>query len=636
MRFPSTVRYLRAERDPDSAPVRPIFRDEAKFAADKLAAFQYVIVAVFLYLAVGYWDLQVLNQEYYSEKAYQNQIKSLPILAPRGKILDRDGRVIVDNHESYRLILSRENLELSHLRPIALGLNLDAAELEAKVRRYQNQPTYLAIPLKEELNQEELAFVEAFQGSSGFPELELIKSQYRLYPQGGLAAHLIGYIGEISDAELNSADWAHHNPGDLIGKVGVERYYNDHLSGIDGQRQVRVDNRMNTREVLGIKAAVPGRDLHLTIDLDLQVVAEMAMEDKRGAVVALDPRSGEVLALVSRPSYDPNRFARGISPREFAELVQDPYLPLFNRALQAQLAPGSTFKPILALAALETGAIDENFTVYCNGGATWYGRYFKCHRRGGHGTVNLHTAIAQSCDVFFYAVGNRLGIDAIAKYAEMVGLGRRTGIDLPGEKEGLVPSSQWKIRTQREKWYAGETISVAIGQGALTVTPLQLAFAIGGIAAGGVFMRPHVARLEQPEPPVRKADFRPENLRKVVDGMCAVVNGWGTAAASRIPGIAMCGKTGTAQLASNDLLRLKNSADWHDNAWFVGFAPPENPEIVVAVLWENGAHGDMAAPIARDVIKSYFDKKKRIERLRQPPASLASAWFRPAATSEGR
>jgi penicillin-binding protein 2 len=372
-----------------------------------------------------------------------------------------------------------------------------------------------------------------------------------------------------------------------------------------------------------------GKRRILKLDPAFQVVAELAMEGKRGAVVALDPRTGEVLALVSRPAFDPNRFASRISAREFSALLQDPYRPLFNRALQAQLAPGSTFKPILALAALETGAIDDSFTVHCNGGATWYGRYFKCHRRGGHGTVNLKTAIAQSCDVFFYAVGNRLGIDTIAEYAEMVGLGARTGIDLPGEKEGLVPSSKWKIRTQREKWYAGETISVAIGQGALTVTPIQLAYAIGGIANGGVFLRPHVVRPERPEPPVRSAGFHPENVRKVVEGMCAVVNGWGTAAASRIPDIEMCGKTGTAQLASNELLKLKNSEDWHDNAWFVGFAPGTKPEIVVAVLWENGAHGDMAAPIARDVIKAYFDKKARLQKLGQPPASLAAAWLTP-------
>lgn len=618
------MKYIRAEREPDSTPSRPLFGDDAKFAASKIAAFQYFVVFVFVFLAVGYWDLQVLNEDFYYEKAQQNQIKSLPILAPRGKVLDRDGRVIVDNHASYRLILSRENLHPEHIRPIALGLNLDPADLEAKIRRFQKQPTYFTIPLKEELSPDELTFVEAYRGSNGFPEIELLKSQYRIYPQNGFAAHLLGYVSEISDSELNSPDWANHNPGDLIGKAGVERFYNERLSGVDGQRQVRVDNRMNTRQVLGVKEAQPGKDLKLTIDLDLQAVAELAMEGKRGAVVALDPRSGDVLALVSTPAYDPNHFASRISSREYAALVQNPYKPLFNRALQAQLAPGSTFKPIMALAGLESGAIDEDFTVHCSGGATWYGRYFKCHKKGGHGAVKLHTAIAQSCDVFFYAVGNRLGIDTIAQYATLAGLGSKTGIDLPGEKEGVVPSSQWKIRTQREKWYAGETISVAVGQGALTITPLQLAHAIGGIAMGGIWVQPHVAMLDPSELHVRKADLKPSSVAAVVDGMCAVVNGWGTAAASRIPGIEMCGKTGTAQLASNDLLKLKNSEDWHDNAWFVGFAPRQQPEIVVATLWENGAHGDMAAPIVRDVIKAYFDKKARIERLARPAPNLAA------------
>lgn len=612
---------------------RPLLRDDTKFAAAKIAAFQYFAVGVFVFLAVSYWDLQVRNEEFYSEKAQQNQIKSLPIPAPRGKILDRDGRIIVDNHSSYRVILSRENLREEHLRPIAAGLNLDAEELATKVRRFRRQPTYFTIPLKDELDPDELTFVEAHRGEDGFPELELIKSQYRIYPQGGLAAHLLGYVGEVNDAELNSQEWANHNPGDVIGKAGVERYYNETLTGIDGQRQVRVDNRMNTREVLGIKEAQPGKDLRLTIDLDVQVVAEMAMEGKRGAVVALDPRTGEVLALVSTPAYDPNHFVGGINGREYADLVQNPYKPLFNRALQAQQAPGSTFKPIMALAALESGAIDENFTVHCSGGATWYGRYFKCHKRGGHGTVNLKTAIAQSCDVFFYAVGNKIGIDTIAKYAELAGLGRKTGIDLPGEKEGVVPSSKWKIRTQREKWYAGETISVSVGQGALTVTPLQLAHAIGGIATGGVWMRPHVVKSDKPAEPAHKADLNIENVNKVIYGMYAVVNEWGTAAASRIPGIDMCGKTGTAQLASNDLLKLKKGEEWQDNAWFVGFAPRESPEIVVAALFENGAHGDQAAPIVRDVIKAYFDKKARANRLEQPAPNMAQLLSGPGAAA---
>lgn len=602
------MKIIPQERQPDASIERPLLRDDFKFAAARIAAFQYVVMAGFLYLVSGYWDLQVRNEETYNEKALANQIKSLPIPAPRGRIVDRDGRVIVDNHSSYRLILSRENLREEHLRPIAEGLGLEFDELESKVRRFRARPTFHTIPLKEELTPEELVFVEAHKGETDFPELELIKSQQRLYPRGGIGAHLLGYVGEISEAELNSPEWARHDPGDIIGKMGVERYYNDILTGRDGQRQVRVDNRGNTREILGNKPAEPGRDIRLTIDLDLQVVAELAMQGRRGAVVALDPRNGEVLAFVSTPAYDPNHFLTRSGNREIAALFADPHKPFFNRAIQSQLAPGSTFKPIMLLAALQEGIIDTSFTVHCSGGATYYGRPFKCHKRGGHGTVDLHRAMAQSCDVFFYAVGNKLGIDNIAKYAEMAGLGKKTGIDLPQEKEGVVPSSKWKIRTQREKWYAGETISVSIGQGALTVTPLQLAHAIGGLAMRGTWMRPHVVATDQPQ--VRlKADLDPVNVAHVVNGMFAVVNEFGTGAASRIPGIEFCGKTGTAQKASNDALKSLTGDEWKDNAWFVGFAPKVEPEIAVAALFENGEHGDMAAPIVRDVIKAYFDKK---------------------------
>lgn len=509
------MRYIPEERQPDATLSRPLLRDDMKFAAAKIAAFQWVIVAVFLFLITGYWDLQIRHEETYNEKAEANQIKSLPIPAPRGKIVDRDGRVIVDNHASFRLILSRENLREEHLEPIALGLNLDPAELAAKVRRFQRRPTYFTISLKEELSPAELTFVEANRGQDAFPEMELIKSQYRVYPRGGRMGHLLGYVGEINDSELNSAEWAAYNPGDIIGKTGIERFYNEVLKGVDGQRRVRVDNRMNTREILGVKEAVHGRDLRLTIDLDLQVVAELAMEGRRGAVVALAPQTGEVLALVSTPSFDPNHFVGRIDPREWSRLQNDPDRPLFNRALQAQLAPGSTFKPIMLLAALEEGVIDDSFTVTCGGGATFYGRYFRCHKRGGHGRVDMIRGMAQSCDVFFYTIGNKLGIDRIAKYAEMAGLGKKTGIDLPQEKEGLVPSSTWKIRKLREKWYAGETISVAIGQGALTVTPLQLAHAIGGIATGGVWMQPHLVKSDTPAP-ARRAELNLENINKVI------------------------------------------------------------------------------------------------------------------------
>jgi penicillin-binding protein 2 len=332
--------------------------------------------------------------------------------------------------------------------------------------------------------------------------------------------------------------------------------------------------------------------------------------------------------MVSRPAFDANHFVGRIDPKEWNRLLTDPDKPLINRAIQAQLAPGSTFKPILALAALELGAIDENFTVNCGGSAMWYGRPFKCHKV--HGATSLHKAIVQSCDVFFYAVGNKVGIDGIAKYGEMAGLGRKTGIDLPQEKEGELPSSSWKIRKFREKWYAGETISVAIGQGYLTLTPIQLAQAIGGIATGGIWMKPHLVKDTAPTEPSRREDLNLDNVSKVVSGMYGVVNEWGTAAAAQIPSISICGKTGTSQTASLDYIKAMRAKgiSIKDNAWFVSFAPRESPEIVVAVLFEEGLHGNLAAPIARDVIKAYFDKKVR----KAAPPSIANSFgFRPPA-----
>jgi len=300
-------------------------------------------------------------------------------------------------------------------------------------------------------------------------------------------------------------------------------------------------------------------------------------------------------------------------------LLDNPDHPLLNRAIQAQQAPGSTFKPIMALAGLETGAIDDNYHISCPGGATFYGRFFKCW--GKHGTVGLHQGLVHSCDTFFYNVGNRLGIDRIAEYAEMVGYGRKTGIDLPHEAEGLVPSSKWKIRNFRERWYPSETISVSIGQGATTVTPLQMAFAIGGMSIGGMWFQPHMVKDAVRLVPARRAEVNLENIRKVVSGMYGVVNENGTGVRAHLASVAVCGKTGTAQLASNDLLKGTSYGATHkDNAWFVGFAPCDNPEIVVATLFENGEHGQLAAPIVRDVLKAYFDKKAR---LAQPQPQIA-------------
>jgi penicillin-binding protein 2 len=609
----------------------PALRDDPKFAAARIPAFQYSAVGIFLFLISGFWTLQVQNPEFYNEQAERNHIKSQPIPAGRGKILDRDGRVIVDNHDSFRLILARDNLKMEHLRAIAAGLDLDYDDLLATVRRYQRRPKYENIVVKEELTAADLAFVESHRDPEFFPELELIHSQRRLYPGNGFAAHLIGYTGEISEQELDTPEYARHEPGDVIGKFGIEREYNDKLMGADGQRQVLVDNHGDVRKVLGLKDAVPGHDLQLTIDLDLQAVAELAMDGKKGAVVAMDPRTGEVLAMVSRPAFDPNQFAGRIPQAVWNRIVENREHPLMNRAIQAQFAPGSTFKPIVALAGLETHSIESDYTVSCAGGATFYGHYHKCHLKSGHGAIGLVNAIEKSCDVFFYNVGNRAGIDNIANYAHAFGLGYKTGIDLPQEKAGVIPSTQWKLRTSREKWYAGETISVAIGQGAVTVTPMQLARAYSAIANHGPLPAPHVVKKGAAggeKPSTVKLD--PENLARVIAGTCLVVNGGGTGTRARLPDIEVCGKTGTAQLASNDFVRGKSSKDLEDNAWFVGFAPRAAPEIVCVALFENGGESYLAVPIVRDVLKAYFDKKARRANTAPPrPQPSLSTWLLP-------
>jgi penicillin-binding protein 2 len=622
------VKLIPTEREATPAPERPILRDDPKFASAKIAVLQYLLVAVFVLLIARFWQLQVMNPDVYTARAERNRIRALPILAPRGKILDRDGRVIVDNQASYTLFLSRENLRPEHLDTICEGLSLDCQELKARLARFdKSRPRYEPIMLRQELTPAELAFVEAHRGQDLFPEMELIPYQRRLYPGGGVAAHVLGYIGEVSEEELNTAEFARYRQGDFVGKAGVERQYNDVLMGVDGQRRVVVDNRGRHRQTIDMKEASPGKTIRLSIDLDLQVVAELAMENRRGAVVALDPRNGEVLAMVSRPSYDPNKFAGRIRGSDWRELVHNPENPLLNRSIQAQLAPGSTFKPIVALAGLESGLIDDNFGVSCGGGAVFYNRFFKCHAR--HGGVALHRGLVQSCDVYFYNVGNRVGVDRIAEYSEMAGLGRKTGIDLPHEAAGLVPSTRWKIRQFRQKWYAGETISVAIGQGALTVTPVQLAHAIGGLAMGGVWHKPHLMRDQVPPEPARKADLNMDNVAKVIYGLYGVVNEGGTGVRARIPGVEVCGKTGSAQLVSNEFNQARREHErLKDNAWFVGFAPREAPEIVVVALFEEGEHGNLAAPIVRDVIKAHFDKKARLAPL---PPSLARAARKEAA-----
>jgi penicillin-binding protein 2 len=434
----------------------------------------------------------------------------------------------------------------------------------------------------------------------------------RVYPKEQFMAHVLGYVGEASESELDRPEYAAFNPGDTIGKDGLERVYNATLMGKDGQRVSLVNNRGKELQVMQNKEADPGKPLTLTIDLDVQAAAELTLQDKRGAVVALDPRNGDVLAMVSRPAFDPNKFSMRISRDDWKAILDDPETPMFNRALQSRLAPGSSIKPLVALAALEEGAISPDQTVNCPGSFFYGNHNFMCHKHSGHGRMGLKYALALSCDVFFYNVGLSLGIDRFAKWGEIAGLGHRTGIDLPGEASGDLPSRGWKMQRFRQAWLHGDMVSVSIGQGYLTVTPLQLAHAIGGIASGAVWNPPHMVKGEAPREKPRVANVNIDNVQRVVEGMFAVVNQGGTAGAAWLPGIEVCGKTGTSQIISNETLKKKGLVGLvKDNAWFVGFAPRSNPEIVVAALIEGGEHGDRASVIARDVIKAHFDKKAR-------------------------
>ena len=616
-----------ADRNTDpNFPGQPQLHDDTRFAASKIAIFQYSTVVIFLFLTSGFWNLQVQNPEKYAERAQQNRIKARPLLAPRGRILDRDGRVIVDNHVSSTLLLTRENLKMEDLKPIADGLDLNLADLQAKVGRKSKLPKYEAIRLKEELSPADLAFINSH--SDVFPELDVISSQPRLYPRDGMMAHAIGYTGEVTEAELDSAEFAKYKQGDVVGQFGIERQYNDNLMGQDGQQRVEVDNRGQVRQDFkeDEKPAIPGKDLETTIDLDLQAVAELAMDGKNGAVVALDPRTGEVLAMVSRPTFDPNKFIGHISNKDWNAINSNPDHPLMNRAIQAQFAPGSTFKPIVALAALETGTITEQTPVHCPGYVVLYGHLYHCWEKKGHGTLSLHNGIVHSCDTYFFTIGNKAGIDNLALYADMVGFGHATGIDLPGEAVGGVPSPAQVLHTYHRKWYAGETPSVAIGQGDLKVTPVQLARAIGGVAMGGVWHIPHLVKNDAVAAKTTVWPLDPVHVQDVVDGMYGCVNEAGTGAQSVIPGIEFCGKTGSAQLASVDLAKSEAGKEMNlkDNAWFVGFAPRHDPEIVVVALFEHGVHGNLAGPIVRDVVKAYFDKKTRIETWRQQQATVAA------------
>jgi len=585
------------------------FGNEEQLPKGRLAVFSYAAAALTILLLAGFWKLQVLETGHFTDLAERNRIRTVPIMAPRGRMLDREGRVLVDNYPSFSILLLREDSHLleNTLPQVAAGLDLPVDDLREQITAAAAEPKFQPIVIKPEATQADIAFVESHRAD--LPVLELLMVHRRRYPSGGFLSHAIGYVSEVNQQQLAESN-GRYRPGDITGRSGLEREYNDVLMGADGSRRVMVDSMGKVASTLEDTEAVPGQSIQLTIDYDLQAIAESDLGDRQGAIVALDPQTGEVLAMASHPAPDPNDFAVRISSAQWKSLNDDPEHPLLNRAIQAQLAPGSVFKIIVATAMLESGTPAENFTVSCPGYADFYGRTFHCWQKGGHGSVDLHKAIVQSCDVFFYNVGKRLGIDRIYQYATELGLGRRTGIDLPGEQPGFIPSPAWKERVYHQQWYPGETISVAVGQGAVVTTPLQMAYSIGGIAMGGTFVQPHLLK-DFPSVHTQHVALREDTIQRVTDGMFGVVNEGGTAATSRLPNIELCGKTGSAQVIGYDTRdRLGKAAEFKENAWFVGYAPRRNPEIAVAVIIQGGGHGGTVAPVAADIVKAYYEKKQ--------------------------
>src|SRR5882757_9944698 len=622
---------------------------EEKVPTNKLLAAQYVILAIFLLLALGLWRLQVMGGDRYESLAEKNRIRTIPILAPRGKILDREGRIIVDNYPSFSALLLREQpRELEPKIPkIAAGLNVSEDEIHQLLRRYAGRPKYEPLVIKQDITPDELAFIEA--NKSEIPELETIMVHRRLYPKDGFAAHLIGYVGEVSEEDLNRPQFELYNPGDIVGKSGVEQQYTDILIGKDGERRALVDSHGKEVGRLSKTPAEPGKPLKLTVDLDIQIAAEEALEGHNGAIVAMDPRNGDILAMVSRPIFDPNHFAVRISRDEWNKLITDPAKPLLDKAIQAQLPPGSVFKVIMSVAGWQEG-IAQTLHVNCNGGATFYGRRFGCWQKGGHGGVDLDKAISQSCDVFFYTLAEKLGIDRIAKYATLLGLGQKTGIDLPNEVSGVMPSEEWKIRNFKQKWFAGETISVGIGQGAIAITPVQLMRAVAAISMDGRIVVPHVVNPTglpdgyveiQRYTEVKNTPIDSTGWNLITDAMVKVLLPAGTAPSAHIPGIDIAGKTGSAQIVSLALrAKHQNNEDFAQNGWFVGFTPRRNPDIIVVVLFEGGEHGRLAARLATQVIKSYVDKQRRLPTKMAGPGTkkveISGVWTDPSSESDDR
>jgi penicillin-binding protein 2 len=593
--------------------------DDRRRTSTRLVFLQVGVVVWFAALAICFWVLQIIQGKDYLEMAENNRQRTLALRAPRGVLYDRHLQVLVENRNAYTVSIDRQatkDLDRT-VRVLSEIAGLDLAQVRQSVSRQRRQPSYRPLVVIEDASLEQVARIRA--RAYELTEIAIERVPTRRYPADALAAHLFGYVSEASQAQLDDRI----TPGAIIGQQGVERVYNDMLMGKDGAKFVVVNSVGREIETLGVDEPTEGRRIQLTIDYDLQKAAEDGFRHAgfNGAALILDPRNGEVLVHASLPAYDPNDFAGGIESATWRALNTDRLRPLMNRVINGRYSPGSTFKIVVAAAALEEGLVTADHRVHCSGGATFFGRYYRCHLKGGHGSVDMRTALEKSCNVFFYTLGNMLGVDRIYKWAEKLGLAGKTGIDLPSEQESLVPNTEWKLKQTGERWYPGETISVAIGQGQNSVTPASLAVMIATVANGGTRVTPRVVKavddgdgwtLVPPPVVADKVAFKPETLEALRDGLWLAVNGAGTAGRARLAGRDVAGKTGTAQVISNEgRARARGTdRDLRDHGWFVFFAPKDNPEIAGVIFGEHNLHGYLGAPIAKHVIETYFAKKE--------------------------
>ncbi len=594
-----------------------------------LAAFVILVFALFV-LRLFY--LQVIQGDALRDRSERNSVRTLRLEAPRGDILDRHQRTLATTRPAFGVEVIPNELKVPKVTfsTLAILIDGDAGEFARKVGRPRGRERFQAVRLAGDLSYDQRARVESHRYA--MPGVVTDVRPRRHYVEGVLAAHLLGMIGEIRRDQLATRRFADYRAGEIIGQSGVEALFERHLRGRAGGQNVVVDVAGREIEVLNEVEPAPGGRLVLALDLDLQRVADAAFRSsdpkeppKAGAVAVLDPRNGDVLALTSAPTYDPNDFAGGIEVAKWQRLISDPRRPIQNRALAGQYPPGSTYKVIVAAAALSEGLVTPDEKLFCPGHFRLGRRTYRCWRRRGHGELALRDALVRSCDVYFYQLGLRLGVDRLAEYARAAGLGRRTEIAVAPEQPGLVPTEAWKLRRFGEPWQKGETVSAAIGQGFNLVTPLQLAVAFAAIANGGTLLQPRVvlraldrngAVVDEPAPEVLGTlPVEPDTLAFIRDALVGVVQEpKGTGGRARVPGLVVGGKTGTSQVVgiehTEDLEEDEIPEHLRDHAWFVAFAPAEDPEIVVAVLVEHGGHGgSAAAPIAQRILARWFEKR---------------------------